>query len=95
MTFNDAYLKPHHDGSELYVSSDAPKLGSDVTLRVRVPNTYTFDIGLVRYYMDSESTVAKLTKESSGEVESWWSAKIPLKNYDVQYRFFIYSSRQV
>ena len=58
-SFTDVHLKPHHDGSELYVSSDAPKLGSEVTLRVRVPNTYTFDIGLVRYYMDSESTVAK------------------------------------
>jgi alpha-glucosidase len=86
-SYNDAHLKPHHDGSELYISSDAPKIGSEVTLRVRVPNTYTFDIGLVRYYMDSESTVAELTKESIGEVESWWSAKIPVKNYDVQYRF--------
>ena len=86
-SFNDAHLKPHHDGSELYVSSDAPKLGSEVTLRVRVPNTYTFDVGLVRFYMDSEATVAKLTKESDGEIESWWSAKIPVKNYDVQYRF--------
>jgi alpha-glucosidase len=87
ITYTDAHLRPHHDGSELYVSSDAPKLGSEVTLRVRIPNTYTFDIGLVRYYMDSESTVAQLSKESDGEVESWWSAKIPIKNYDVQYRF--------
>jgi alpha-glucosidase len=79
--------KPHHDGSQLYVSSDAPKIGSEVTLRVRIPNSYTFDVGLVRYYLDSEASVAQLVKEANGEVESWWSVKIIVKNYDNKYRF--------
>ena len=76
----DSATKPHHDGSQLYVSSDAPKIGSEVTLRVRIPNAYTFDVGLVRYYLDSEASVAQLVKEAEGEVESWWSVKIIVKN---------------
>ena len=79
--------EPHHDGSQLYVSTDAPKLGSEVTLRVRIPNSYLFDIGLVRFYLDSEATVAALVRESEGQVESWWSVKILVKNYDLKYRF--------
>jgi alpha-glucosidase len=83
----DSATKPHHDGSQLYVSSDAPKIGSEVTLRVRIPNSYTFDVGLVRYYLDSEASVAQLVKEADGEVESWWSVKIIVKNFDNKYRF--------
>ena len=36
-SFNDAHLKPHHDGSELYVSNRAPHLGEKITLRIRIP----------------------------------------------------------
>ena len=30
-------LEPHHDGSELYVSNSAPKIGDSIEIRVRVP----------------------------------------------------------
>ena len=30
-------MLPHHDGSPLYVSNDAPVLGEAVTVRLRVP----------------------------------------------------------
>jgi len=80
-------LQPHHDGSELYVSNDAPKLGDEVTLRVRIPNNYSFDHVLVRFYHDSESTVLPLKLDKKSEIESWWKVKVPIKNYDTGYRF--------
>ena len=81
------YPLPHHDGSELYVSNDAPTLGSEISLRVRIPNSYTFDTALVRFYLDSEATVLPLKKQKENSVESWWSVKLPIKNYDTSYRF--------
>jgi len=80
-------LQPHHDGSELYVSDDAPKLGGEVTLRVRIPNSYKFEHALVRFYHDSEATVLPLKLDKQGALESWWKVKIPIKNYDTGYRF--------
>ena len=88
------YPLPHHDGSELYVSNDAPTLGSEISLRVRIPNSYTFDTALVRFYLDSEATVLPLKKQKENSVESWWSVKLPIKNYDTSYRFlFVQNSR--
>ena len=80
-------LRPHHDGSELYVSNDAPKLGDEVSLRVRIPNNYSFDHVLVRFYQDSESTVLPLKLDKKSEIESWWKVNMPIKNYDRGYRF--------
>ena len=39
---------PHHDGSDLYVSNSAPKIGDNLTLKVRVPKGYTFDEAYIR-----------------------------------------------
>ena len=86
------YPLPHHDGSELYVSDDAPKLGSEVTVRVRIPNSYTFDHGLIRFYSDSEALVLPLKREKNGAIESWWSVKLPIKNFDTGYRFLFVQS---
>ncbi len=47
-------LFPHHDGSELYVSNAAPKIGQKVVLKVRVPHTYLFEKSFVRIYEDGE-----------------------------------------
>lgn len=80
-------ITPHHDGSELFLTPTAPKLGGKVTLRVRVPRSYTFQYAFVRFYMDSEATVLPLKQESANASESWWSVSMPVKNYDVSYRF--------
>ena len=56
---------PHHDGSELYVSNSAPKLGEKVTFKVRVPSTYTFDTALIRFYHDGEPRTATLDRKST------------------------------
>ena len=82
--------EPHHDGSDLYISNSAPKLGEKVTFKVRIPNSYKFKDAVIRYYHDGEPRTAHLkklkpTKKSS--VESWWGATIPIINYETRYRF--------
>ena len=80
-------LFPHHDGSELYVSDMAPKVGDKVVLRVRVPKSYTFAKSFVRLYHDGEPRSFELSLEKSGQTESWWSVKVKIENLSTQYRF--------
>lgn len=80
-------VRPHHDGSELYISNAAPRLGEFITLRVRVPNSYQFEQCLVRFYHDGEPRTAPLKLEKKGEAESWWSVKIKIINSSTAYRF--------
>lgn len=78
---------PHHDGSELYVSNDAPTIGDSVTLKVRVPHTYTFAKAFVRLYHDGEPRSFELKAGKKGEVETWWSVKVSIENLATLYRF--------
>jgi alpha-glucosidase len=78
---------PHHDGSELYVSNSAPKVGDKVVLRVRIPNSYTFAKSFVRLYHDGEPRSFELALEKSGRTESWWSVKVKIENLSTLYRF--------
>ena len=80
-------LEPHHDGSDLYVSNAAPKLGESVTFKVRVPNNYKFKDAVIRYYSDGEPRTAHLKRISKTRVESWWGVKIQILNYSTRYRF--------
>ena len=81
------FLVPHHDGSELYLSNSAPKLGEEVTFRVRVPNEYKFDQGVMRYYHDGEPRTGYLELAKKGRIESWWEITIPIINPQTKYRF--------
>jgi alpha-glucosidase len=78
---------PHHDGSELYVSNDAPTIGDSVTLRVRVPRTYTFEKAFVRLYHDGEPRSFELRPGKKSDVETWWSVKVAIENLSTLYRF--------
>ena len=78
---------PHHDGSELYVSNSAPKLGEKVTFKVRVPSTYAFDTALIRFYHDGEPRTATLKLGKKSKTESWWQVTIPIINPNTRYRF--------
>ena len=80
-------LEPHHDGSELYVSNPAPKLGEKVTFKVRVPNSYKFKDAVIRYYHDGEPRTAHLKKVKRNRFETWWGVTIPIINYETRYRF--------
>ena len=78
---------PHHDGSDLYVSNSAPKIGDKVTLRVRVPKGYTFDEAYIRLYEDAEPRTHKLEEKSSSKTERWFEVKIQITNIHTIYRF--------
>jgi alpha-glucosidase len=78
---------PHHDGSDLYVSNGAPKIGDKVTLKVRVPKGYTFDEAYIRLYEDAEPRTHKLDEKSSSKTERWFEVKITITNIHTVYRF--------
>ena len=78
---------PHHDGSDLYVSNSAPKIGDEVTLKVRVPMSYTFDEAYIRLYEDAEPRTYKLQEAASSKVERWFEVKIQITNIHTIYRF--------
>jgi alpha-glucosidase len=66
---------PHHDGSELYVDGD--------TLRVHVP----LDVESValRYVEDGEGRGVEAAPAGDG----WWSARLPLTNPVMNYRWLL------
>ena len=78
---------PHHDGSDLYVSNSAPTIGETITLRVRVPHSYTFAKALIRLYNDGEPRTFELKKKKSNSVESWWEVAVAVENKTISYRF--------
>ena len=84
-------LIPHHDGSDLYVSNSAPKIGDVVEFKVRVPKSTPVDELHIRFFHDGEprTRVAKLTKKTS--VESWFSVKVEVINSVFHYRFMLVS----
>ncbi|MBU6255718.1 MAG: glycoside hydrolase family 13 protein [Actinomycetales bacterium] len=79
--------KPHHDGSDLYVSNSAPSIGDKITLKVRVPNTYLFEKAMVRIYQDGEPRIFELKLSKEGAVESWYQVSIEIVNLQSLYRF--------
>ena len=78
---------PHHDGSELYVSNSAPRIGEIVHLRVRIPHSYVFKQGLVRVYEDAEPRTYALKREKSTSTEDWYKVSLKIHNIHTVYRF--------
>lgn len=78
---------PHHDGSDLYVSNSAPKIGDQVTLKIRVPNDYLFEKAMLRIYHDGEPRIFEMKLSSKNEVESWYQVKVQILNLQNSYRF--------
>jgi len=78
---------PHHDGSELYVSNIAPRIGDRVNLKVRIPNDYIFLEAFVRVYEDAEPRTYKLSRVKKLNTESWYQVSITIHNLHTIYRF--------
>ena len=85
-------LIPHHDGSELYVTPKLPRIGDSITLRVRVPKSYSFQKSFVRLYEDGEPRSYELTLVQEGVHEDWWGVTTTLVNKTLQYRFVFLAS---
>ncbi|MCX6428029.1 MAG: glycoside hydrolase family 13 protein [Actinobacteria bacterium] len=80
---------PHHDGSELYVSNSAPKIGDKVELKIRVPTGDNPSAVHVRLFHDGEPRTFALKKGASTKIETWWSAKVEILNPVTHYRFML------
>lgn len=84
-------LNPHHDGSELYVSTQQPTLLSDVKLKVRVHR----ELGKVAYVKlrsseNGEPTLSKAAKRIRGEGGwDWYEISLHMYNPQMTYRFCI------
>ena len=83
------FLSPHHDGSDLYVSNSAPRIGDRVELKIRVPKGDKATKIWVRLFHDGEPRTFELKKGKSTSVESWWSVSIEILNPVTHYRFLL------
>ena len=88
---------PHHDGSALYVSSDAPVLGETVTVRVRVPESYgPLRAVRTRSNPDHEPAWTEAVRTSSADGWDWWEAPVTVVNPRHGYRFvFVFEDGRV
>ncbi|HEX7404973.1 MAG TPA: glycoside hydrolase family 13 protein [Candidatus Nanopelagicaceae bacterium] len=81
--------QPHHDGSDLYVSNSAPKVGDEVRLKVRIPKGDKAQKVWVRLFHDGEPRTFELKKGKASTVETWWSVDIGIINPVTHYRFLL------
>ncbi|QKJ18595.1 glycoside hydrolase family 13 protein [Microbacterium hominis] len=83
-------LLPHHDGSPLYVSNDAPELGEIVTVRLRVPAGYgpLAAVG-TRSNPDHEPEWSVARHVGTHDGWDWWAAPIAVRNRRHGYRWVL------
>jgi alpha-glucosidase len=84
---------PHHDGSGLYVSNRAPRLGEDVRVRVLVPHCDDGSPGATtvtaRTVRDGEPVLTAAEEESTDAAGTWWATRIRVTNPVTSYRFLL------
>ena len=82
-------LFAHHDGSELYLSNSAPKIGEEVIFRFRISHDLQLDRAMLRVYHDGEARMFEMSVAYSDKTESWWSVNVPILNPVMPYRFLL------
>jgi alpha-glucosidase len=82
-------IEAHHDGSEIFVSNSAPKIGQSVELKVRIPAKVRPNQVFVRLFHDGEPRTFELTKSKQSKIETWWSVKVEIQNTVTHYRFML------
>lgn len=83
-------LLPHHDGSPLHVSDDAPALGDVVRVRLRVPAGYG-PLAAVRTRSNPDHEPEWTDAERIGGADGWdwWEAPVTVRNPRHGYRFLL------
>lgn len=82
--------RPHHDGSELYVSDRGPGLEEIVELRLRVPRSWGDVVRVrVRSNPDREPRYAEAVIVASDEHVDWWEAQVLVENPVHRYRWLV------
>jgi alpha-glucosidase len=83
-------MRPHHDGSELYVSDPAPSLGDTVAVFVRVPSGTGVSRVHMRWVRDGEPVfTSAVVDRRSARGDTWWRAELPVHNPVTSYRFLL------
>ncbi|MBZ5734608.1 glycoside hydrolase family 13 protein [Nocardioides sp. TRM66260-LWL] len=83
--------EPHHDGSPLHLSDDAPALEDVVTVRVRTsaaPGRAPEAIWLRTTY-DAEPVFHGCAETARDEHVVWWEGRLPVHNPVTHYRFLL------
>jgi alpha-glucosidase len=89
-------MRPHHDGSELYVSTQSPVLGETVSVFVRVPAGTRASRIHLRWISDGEPVFSSAVVDRTDlDGDVWWRAEIPVRNPVTPYRFLIRTSAGV
>ncbi|MFY1700374.1 alpha-amylase family glycosyl hydrolase [Micromonospora sp. WMMA1923] len=82
-------MRPHHDGSALYVPEQAPALGDTVSVFVRVPADDDVRTVHVRTTPDGEPKFAEAVLDRRTGDELWYRAEVPVRNPVSRYRFLL------
>lgn len=82
-------LRAHHDGSPLYVSSLSPSLGDVVALRLRTATGDQPEQVALRTLRDGEPHVVMAERESVTGADTWWVARISVRNIVTSYRWLL------
>jgi alpha-glucosidase len=83
---------PHHDGSPLYVSSQAPQLGDTVRVRLRIPSAFgAMTVVRTRSNPDREPLFSDAVIVLETDDAVWWEAAIHIENPVHGYRFLMES----
>ncbi len=92
----------HHDGSSRYVQtarSGEPRLGENITIRLRMHPTAPIERILLRTCPDGEQHFVEMQRENFGgsraSVCQWWCATLRLTMPVVGYRFLLFGSEGV
>jgi alpha-glucosidase len=90
MATDGSLLEPHHDGSPLFVSTNAPKLGDHVRVRIRIPHEFGAVTAVrTRSNPNHEPRFAVATKTVTIDGWDWWEAEIEVENPVHGYRFLV------
>jgi alpha-glucosidase len=89
MNFPEWLLSVHHDGSDVYVSKPAPRLGEVVTLRLRLGADAPVGRVFLRTFPDGEQAFTPLTRMEVSGPTVWWQVTLPVNQPIFHYRFVL------
>ena len=85
----------HHNGSEAYLSTNRPKLGECVHMRLRTNKDALLQQIVLRTAPNGEQQFTTMVKAESFGYVQWWAADIQVKQPVLNYRFGLQTEEDV
>ena len=79
----------HHDGSEIYVSSQEPSPGDHLVITLRVPKGFRPDHAYLRTCPDGEQAMTSMIKARETERSIYYQAPLKVTERRMTYRFLL------